>query len=273
MPKLFQPLAALCLVMGGLFIGPAQAQGDVEISRIAKMELKELAEFVATITGSVGQDTLKLQPAAQRGDCLELTRAANSFALGYSMLAEAQKSLEGKPPKEVLQLKAHIVQSRVLTFAARVRADEWVSWLCASFVPPADKLDEPRYAKPARLLTAEYTQAVIEARLAADANLANAIAAGIGRKCPQVVSAMQSIQLFVPYLDKLAKDIQKRPEALGPRASRRALEVARAQLIAAGNKLYREVGIGCRAPAPVAEEPPVEPAPTPATEAPTPAAP
>jgi len=77
---------------------------------------------------------------------------------------------------------------------------------------------------------------------------------------------MQSIQLFVPYLEKLAKDVAKRPTALGPRASRRGLEVARAQLVAAGNRLYREVGITCRAEPPAETETPADGAISPAED-------
>lgn len=260
MPKLPQLLVALCLVVGVL-VAPVQAQDEADITRIGKMSLKELAAFIGAVTQSVGRDTMKLQPAAQRDDCAELIRASNAFALGYKLLAEAQASLDGRPAKEVAALNTRVVQSRVITFAARVRAEEWVSRRCVNFPMPADKANEPRYATPAKIQTAEYTQAVIEARQAADANLALAVAAGIGKKCPEVVSAMQSIQLFVPYLEKLSKDVAKRPEALGPRASRRGLEVARGQLINAGNKLYRELGIGCRAKAPAEAE-------APATEAP-----
>lgn len=258
MLKSLAPLAAFGLVIGMLTVGPGQAQDDADMARIGKMSLPELGAFIGAVTQSVGQDTLKLQPAAQRDDCVELIRASNAFALGYKLLGEAQASLDGRPPKDVAALNTRVVQSRVITFAARVRAEEWVSRRCASFPMPADKANEPRYAKPAKILTAEYTQAVIEARQAADANLALAVAAGMGRKCPQVISAMQSIQLFVPYLEKLSKDVAKRPEALGPRASRRGLEVARGQLINAGNKLYREVGIGCRAKPPAEAEVPAD---------------
>jgi hypothetical protein len=245
--KLPQPFVLLALLFAVTLASPATAQDEAQAGRIGQMSLKELGAFVGAVTASVGQDALKLEPAAQRNDCLELRRAANSFALGYRLLAEVDATLTGKPARDVLPLKAHVVQSRVLTFAARVRAEEWLSRRCVHFVTPADKVDEPRYAKPAEIDTAEYTEAVIEARQAADANLAGAVAAGMSRKCPDVLSAMQSIQLFVPYLEKLSIDVGKRPEALGPRASRRGLEVARAQLVAAGNKLYREVGIGCRA--------------------------
>ena len=272
MPKLTQLLAALCLILGGLSAGPAQAQSDPDIARLGTMSLKELAEFVGAVTRSVGQDTIKLQPAAQSNDCAELIRAANSFALGYRLLDEADAALIGKPAKDVLVLKSHIVQSRVITFAARVRAEEWLSRRCVGFQMPADKASEPRYAVPVKIQTAEYTEAVIEARDAAEANLAAAVAAGISRKCPQVISAMQSIQLFVPYLEKLGKDVAKRPEALGPRASRRGLEVARSQLVAAGNKLYRELGVGCRATAPAEAEAPSDGAAPPAGEDAPPAA-
>lgn len=258
MPKPLQTFILAAMLIGAIVAAPAMAQEDVDPSRIGQMDLKELSALVGAVTASVGQDSLKLQPAAQRNDCLELTRAANSFALGYNMLAEVNASLAGKPARDVLPLKAHVVQSRVITFAARVRAEEWVTRRCAQFTAPAGE-DAERYGKPARIQTSEYTEAVIEARQAAEANLASAVAAGISRQCPQVVSAMQSIQLFVPYLQKLANDVGKRPEALGPRASRRGLEVARAQLVAAGNKLYREVGIGCRAQPVEEADPPAAP--------------
>ncbi|HEV2517144.1 MAG TPA: hypothetical protein VGV07_17955 [Devosia sp.] len=261
MRKSLLPFAAFTLAIVTLLAGAPVAQEEADVGRIGKMNLKELATLVGAVTQSVGRDTLKLQPAAQRSDCVELTRASNSFALGYRLLAEARVTLEGKPLKEVAALQTHIVQSRVITFAARVRAEEWLSRLCVSYQPPADKAGEPRYAKSEKLQTAEFTQAMIEARQAAETNLALAVAAGIGKKCPEVISAIQSIQLFVPYLEKLSKDVAKRPEALGPRASRRGLEVARGQLINAGNKLYRELGVGCRAQPPAEAEAPTEGAP------------
>lgn len=256
-----QPLAAFGVAIAILLAGPAQAQDEAEIARIGKMDAKELAGFIGVVTQSVAQDTLKLQPAAQRRDCVELIRAANAFALGYRLLAEADAAIAGKPEKEAVVLKTRIVQSRVITFAARVRADEWLSRICVNFAMPADKAAEARYATPAKLQINEFTQAVIEARQAADANLTIAVAAGISKKCPEVISAIQSIQLFVPYLEKLSKDVAKRPEALGPRASRRGLEVARGQLVNAGNKLYRELGVGCRATPPAEADTPPDEAP------------
>ncbi|OEO29602.1 hypothetical protein VW23_024845 [Devosia insulae DS-56] len=264
MRKFLLPLAAFALAVATLTGGPAAAQDEADLGRIGQMNLKELAALVGAVTQSVGRDTIKLQPAAQRNDCAELSRASNAFGLGYRLLAEARGALEGKPARDIAALQNHIVQARVITFAARVRAEEWLSRQCASFAMPADKAAEPRYAKPIKLQTAEYTQAMIEARQAAETNLALAVAAGIGKKCPEVISAIQSIQLFVPYLDKLSKDVAKRPEALGPRASRRGLEVARIQLINAGNKLYRELRIGCRAKPPADAEAPADGAPPPA---------
>jgi len=243
---------------------PAASQEPIDAASIAKMDLRQLSEFSVLIGTTVGQDTLKLEPAAKRGDCLELARASNSFALGYRMLGDADAALAGRPPKDALPVKARIVQTRVVTFAARVRAEEWVSRVCASYAVPAEHAGEPRYAKPDKLRTAEFTQAVIEARQVAEANLANAVNAGLSRKCPDAFAAMQSIELFIPYLDKLARDVAKRPEALGPKASKRGLEVARAQLINAGNKLYSEIGAKCiaqRTAAPGPTEEPVDPVP------------
>lgn len=264
-------LLPLLVIAGtlGLAAPATLAQDQPDQAAIAKMDLKQLTNLVATMTASIGQDTLKLQPAAKKGDCLELTRAANSFALGYRMLADIDASLNGKPTKDALPVKSAVVQSRVITFAARVRAEEWLSGRCTGFVVPADKASDPRYAKPARLQTAEYTQAVIEARQVAEANLAAAVSAGISKSCPATFNSLDSIELLVPYLEKLAKDVGKRPEALGPRASRRGLEVARLQLINAGNKLYREIGLGCiNASKPKGQAgstpPPADPAPAPA---------
>ena len=264
------PLLAIAGLLSLCWIAPIRAQDLPRAENIARMELKQLGELAGAITASVGQDTLKLQPAAKARDCLELTRAANSFALGYSMLAEVDKVLAGKPPKEAAPLRGNVIQSRVVTFAARVRAEEWLSRICVGFVPPAEHAGEERYATPAKLQTSEFTTAVIEARQVAEANLALAVQAGMAKNCQATFSALESIQLLVPYLEKLVKDVATRPQALGPRASRRGLEVAKLQLVNAGNKLYREVGLGCaRSSAPAAQGaeapkpadmPPAEPA-------------
>lgn len=264
------PLLVIAGVLELLAPAASLAQDQPDKAAIAAMDLKALGGLVGAITASVGQDTLKLQPAAKAGDCLELTRAANSLALGYRMLADADEALRSKPAKEALPVKSMVVQARVITFASRVRAEEWLTRRCAAFTVPADKAGDPRYGKPAKVQTAEYTQAVIEARQVAEANLAAAVSAGISRSCPATFAALDSIQLLVPYLEKLVKDVAKRPEALGPRASRRGLEVAKLQLVNAGNKLYREIGIGCTraSPPPKATEgtapPATDPAPVPA---------
>jgi hypothetical protein len=263
------PFLAIAGTLALLSAVPGVAQDLPRADSIAKMELKQLRELTGAVTASVGQDTLKLQPAAKARNCLELTRAANAFALGYSMLAEVDKALAGKPPKEAAPLKANVIQSRIITFAARVRAEEWLSRICVGYVPPPEQAGEARYTTPAKLQTAEFTTAVIEARQVAEANLALAVQAGMAKNCQATYSALESIQLLVPYLEKLVKDVATRPQALGPRASRRGLEVVKLQLVNAGNKLYREVGIGCAKASPSAgqggespkpvEAPPVEP--------------
>ena len=259
-------LIAGCAVLGA----PAQAE-DAEFARIAGMKPGEIRQLAGTIVATVGQDTLKLRPAAERDDCAELSRASNAFALAYRMLGEADAALDGQPQEEALPVKAQVIQSRIITFASRVRAEEWHSRLCVRYTPPAELADDERYARPAKLEIREFTRAIIEARQAAEANLAAAVAAGNSRQCPQVRSALQSIQLFVPYLEKLTNDVRKRPQALGPQASRRALEVARNQLVNVGNALFRNVGAQCSAPPPVVEAPegdPVPPTSTPSPEAP-----
>ena len=266
MPKLLPSLALSLLVLAT----PVAAQDPVDKATIAKMDSRQLLQLVGAITTSVGQDSLKLQSAAQRNDCLELTRAANSFALGYTMLADVDAATEGRPAQEAARVKLQVVQSRVITFASRVKAEEYHSRRCASYVIPAEQADEPRYAKPAKIQVAEYSRAIVEARHAAEANLAVAIAAGRSKKCPEVLGAMQSIQLLVPYLEKLSRDVGKRPQVLGPQASRRGLEVARAQLISAGNAIYRQVGVGCAGASPPVQ---AEEEKTPPADAPTDSAP
>ena len=253
MPKLSYILAAAALA-GALFVGgPAVAQ-DTELERIPTMSNSQLAILAAKVLVTVSLDARKLQPAAQRGDCAELTRTFNSLNLAYDLLGQADSALKGRPAREVLATRVQVVQARVVAFASRVRAEEWHMRICRSFVAPPELADDVRYATPVPVATKEYTQAAIEARMAAEANLANVVAAGRSRKCADVRSAMQSVQLFIPYLEKLALDISKRPLALGPQASRRALESTRAQLIAAANRVYRDVGETCVSEPPAAPE-------------------
>ena len=121
MPKLFR---AAAIAASLLFALPGLAQ-EAEPDRIARMSLPELSSLADTIIGSVGQDVRKLEPAAQRRDCPELTRAFNGFTLAYQMLGHADAALKGRPAREALPVKIKLIQSRVITFASRVRAEEW----------------------------------------------------------------------------------------------------------------------------------------------------
>jgi hypothetical protein len=246
---------------------PAAAADDPQLARIAAMPARELDAFIGTVATAVSGDTLRMRGFAQSGDCLDLTRAANSFALGFTYLAAARDAALKRPEKEGQLIAAKAVQLRVTTFAARVRAEEWLTQRCRNFTVPADKAADPRYQVPPRVSNADYTEAVIDARQTAETNLAIAVAAGISGKCPDAVVAGQSISLLLPYLDKLLADTAKRPLVLGPRASRRGLEVSRRQLIAALDKLQAEFGEKCKAPKPdTGAEPNAGPstAPTPA---------
>jgi hypothetical protein len=236
--------AALALVL------PAAAADDPQLARIAAMPAKELDAFIGTVATAVNGDSLKMRGFAQSGDCLDLTRAANSFALAYTYLAAARDTARLHTEKVGPLIAAKAVQLRVTTFAARVRAEEWLTQRCRNFTVPADKAADPRYQVPLRVSNAEYTEAVIDARQTAETNLAIAVAAGLSGKCPDAVVAGQSIALLLPYLDKLLADTAKRPEVLGPRASRRGLEVSRRQLIAALDKLQAEFGQKCKPPKP-----------------------
>ena len=222
------------------------------------MPAKELDAFLGGIAAAVNQDTLKMRGFAQASDCLDLTRAANSFALGYTYLAAVRDAAVKIGGKDGALTQVRAIQVRVTTFAARVRAEEWLTQRCRNFVAPADQAADPRYATPAKVSNAEYTDAVIEARQAAETNLAIAVNAGITAKCREAVTAGQNIALLMPYLQKLLADTAKRPEVLGPRASRRGLEVSRRQLAAAYDKLQADLGEKCKAEKSSAD--PVDPA-------------
>jgi hypothetical protein len=227
---------------------PAIAQDDPQLARIAAMPAKELDAFLTGIATVVNQDSLKMRGFAQTSDCLDLTRSTNSLALGHAYLAavrEAAAKLGGKDGS-LIEVKA--LQVRVISFAARVRAEEWLTQRCRNFTAPAEHADDPRYAAPPKVSNADYTDAVIEARQAAETNLAIAVNAGIAARCPEAISAGQNIRLLMPYIEKLLADTAKRPEVLGPRASRRGLEVSRRQLAAALEKLQSQFGEKCKAP-------------------------
>lgn len=222
------------------------------------MPAKELDAFLGGIAAAVNQDTLKMRGFAQASDCLDLTRAANSFALGYTYLSAVRDAAVKIGGKDGALIQVRAIQVRVTTFAARVRAEEWLTQRCRNFAPPAEQAADPRYATPAKVSNAEYTDAVIEARQAAETNLAIAVNAGITAKCREAVTAGQNIALLMPYLQKLLADTAKRPEVLGPRASRRGLEVSRRQLAAAYDKLQADLGEKCKAEKSSAD--PVDPA-------------
>lgn len=251
-------LAAFALIQPAL-AQDAPAAEDPQVAKIAQMPLKELDAFLGGVATAVNQDSLKLRGFAQVGDCLDLTRAANSFALGYTYLGAVRDTAAKRPEKDAQLVRLKAIQLRVTTFAARVRADEWLTQRCSTFAVPADQASDPRYAKPAKVTNAEYTDAVIDARQAAETNLAIAVNAGISGKCPDVVVATQNIALLMPYLQKLLADTAKRPEVLGPRASRRGLEVSRRQLTTAFEKLQTDFSAKCQtpkpAPAPLETEP------------------
>lgn len=246
---LLMGLAAFALIHPAL-AQEAPAKDDPQLAKIAQMPLKELEVFLGGIATAVNQDSLKLRGFAQNSDCLDLTRAANSFALGYTYLGAVRDTAAKRPEKDAQLVRVKAIQLRVTTFASRIRAEEWLSQRCGSFVVPADQASDTRYARPAKVTNAEYTDAVIDARQAAETNLAIAVNAGISGKCPDVVAASQNIVLLIPYLQKLLVDTAKRPEVLGPRASRRGLEVSRRQLTAAFDKLQAEFGDKCRTPKP-----------------------
>ena len=212
------------------------------------MPARELDTFLAGIATAVNQDSLRIRGFAQTGDCLDLTRAANSFALGYGYLAAVKAAAAKLGGKDGTLIQVRAIQVRVTAFAARVRAEELLTQRCRDFAAPDAQADDPRYATPAKVSNAEYTEAVIEARQAAETNLAIAVNAGISGKCAEAVAAAQNIRLLVPYIQKLLTDTARRPQVLGPRASRRGLEVSRRQLTAALDKLQAEFGQNCEAP-------------------------
>jgi len=229
---------------------PVLAEDDPQLARIAAMPVKELDAFLTGIGAAVNQDSLKIRGFAQSNDCLDLTRAANSF------LAAVRDTAIKRSEREALLIRARATQVRVITFAARVRAEEWFTQRCRNFIVPAEQASDPRYQPPAKVSNADYTDAVIEARQTAETNLAIAVNAGILGKCPEAIAAGQNIALLLPYVEKLLADTATRPEVLGPRASRRGLEVSRRQLVAALDKLQAEFGEKCKAPKAEPAEPP-----------------
>ena len=265
-------LAAIAtFAIGSAATLPAVAQdsaaADPQLGKIATMPIKELDGFINATASAVNQDALKMKGFAQADDCLELIRATNSFGLAYRYLAQVRDTASKRPEREAPILAAKAVQVRVVTFASRVRAEEWVTQRCRNFIVPAEQAADPRYQVPAKVSNADYTDAVIEARQTSETNLAIAINAGISGRCPEAIVAAQNISLLLPYVQKLLADTATRPEVLGPRASRRGLEVSRRQLVAALDKLQTQFGEKCRAPKADPNAAPAEPVPNPDPDA------
>jgi hypothetical protein len=249
-------VAVLCVVALEL---PSLAEDD-QFSKIAAMDMDGLEKFVGVVTAGVGQDTLKLRGAADRGDCLELYRAGNAFDLGYRYLAKVNELIADKRDARGLSLRTRVVQSRVVVFAARVRAEEFIGQTCSAFTIPDDKAEDMQFAVPAKIALADFTGAVIEAREAAEVIYLGATEAAKSKKCGPIGTVIQAIQLLAPYLEKLSRDVADRPQALGPRASRAALIQSRVRLINAANQLDAGFGQSCSMPAPT--ESPATPAPS-----------
>lgn len=246
---------ALLLVLAGT-VGVALAQ-QLTADDIAKMDGKALDSYIATVTATVVQDSVRFSALADAGNCAELNRAANSLALAYDAYALVRDVIADQTGPEVAGRRSRLVQSRVIAFAARVRVGDLIASRCSTYQPSGEQQDDPRYQRAQPLPDSAFTTAIIEARLSAETNLAIAAAARQSKDCRLVGSAIRSIQLIVPYLEKLALDVDSRPLALGPLASKRGLEQVRNQSVAAANALDREFAGACgEAPAPTGETQP-----------------
>lgn len=239
-------MAALVVSLGTMF--SAVAQQLPKPADIATMDVRGLEAFIGLVTSSVGQDSLRLRSFAGSKSCLELLRAANSFDLAYGYLAEAASRAQALGPSAGA-VEARTAQARVLVFAARVRASEFLARACSTFVVPTAQGADQRYQTPPAIGDGEFARALIEARIAAETNLGASIYAARNRQCDRIVSSLESVSLLLPYLDKLLADVAGRPYALGPKASRRGLAQTRNQLVAAANQIAAEFDTECRAAA------------------------
>lgn len=240
--------AGLALAM---LVPPAAAADGPDI---AAMDQAELERFTELVNATMGQDLQRMREAGQSRDCPELRRAANALALGYGYLGAAHDNLKARAGEAVLPLRLKVIQSRVLTFAGRVRAEDWLS-TCRGVALPEALQNDSRYAWPDKVADVEFTRAAMDARDTADANLAAALSARAGRKCPQVISAAQSLSLVAPYLERLAADLMKRRLAIGPFASPLLLRQLRGRLLQVSAQLSREFGPICATPAEPIPEP------------------
>jgi hypothetical protein len=234
----------LSLLGGGAIAQPLTG------AEIAKMDGKALDNYIATVTATVVQDSVRLSAMAQAGNCPELSRAGNSLALAYDTYALVRDATAGQTGPEAAGRRSRLVQSRVIAFAARVRVGDLLAGRCSSYQPTGEQADDPRYQRVERLPDSAFTAAIIDARFAAETNLAIAAAARQSKDCRVVGNAIRSIQLIVPYLEKLALDVASRPLALGPLASKRGLEQVRNQSVSAANQLDREFATTCGESAP-----------------------
>lgn len=235
----------LAVVAGLTFSSAAMAQELPKPADIAGMDAKGLESLVGLVSASIGQDSLKLRSFAGSKSCLELLRAANSFDLAYGYLADVVKRADVLGPAAG-GVSARAGQARVLVFAARVRAAEFRARACGAYVVPAEQAADPRYQTPPVIADSEYARALIEARQAAEITLGASIFAARNRQCDRISNSLESVSLLLPYLDKLLADVTDRPYALGPKASRRALNQMRNQLVATANQIAAQFDGPCR---------------------------
>ena len=245
-------VALLLVLLGTASLALAQ---QLTADDIGRMDGKALDAYIATVTATVVQDSVRLSALAEANNCAELSRAGHSLALAYEAYALVRDTIEGQTGPEAAGRRSRLVQSRVIAFAARVRVGDLLSARCSSYQPTEAQRNDPRYQRVTALPDSAFTAAIIDARLAAETNLAIAAAARQSKDCRLVGNAIRSIQLIVPYLEKLATDVANRPLALGPLASKRGLEQVRNQSVAAANALDREFATACGEGAPPAGSP------------------
>ena len=244
-------VSILLVLLGTVSLALAQ---QLTADDIAKMDGKALDTYIATVTATVVQDSVRLSTLAEANNCPELSRAGNSLALAYDAYALVRDTIADQTGPEAAGRRSRLVQSRVIAFAARVRVGDLLASRCSSYQPTGEQQDDPRYQRVSPLPDSAFTTAIIEARFAAETNLAIAAAARQSKDCRLVGTAIRSIQLLVPYLEKLALDAASRPLALGPLASKRGLEQVRNQSVSVANALDREFAETCGEGAVPAEE-------------------
>ncbi len=247
-------MLAVLAVWSALAALPAQAADDPPPPALSTMSPEQLRGFVEKVAGTVGKDSLELAAEAKAKDCRALVEAANSFRVAYGYLDHALAEAMARQDQAIVVVRLRAMQARVVTFAARVRAEDWLGRACARYSPAAADQDNPRYRAVPKLSIPDYTEAMVEMRQVAEANLALAQVANTNKDCAIASAAADSIDLFIPYLDTMLSNIQSRPEALGPRASRRGLERARARLIEAVIQLDRDFRPRCGGGAPAVRQ-------------------